>query len=43
MDITFRWTYSKRPIDEQLTTELKVQLSNPSLSIMEIAQLFNFQ
>ena len=33
----------KQLIDEQLTAELKVQLSNPSLSIMEIAQLFNFQ
>ncbi len=33
----------KQLIDEQLTAELKVQLSNPSLSVTEIAQLFNFQ
>lgn len=33
----------KQLIDEQLTAELKVQLSNPSLSVTEIAQLLNFQ
>lgn len=33
----------KQLIDEQLTAELKVKLSNPSLSVTEIAQLFNFQ
>lgn len=33
----------KQLIDEQLTAELKVKLSNPNLSVTEIAQLFNFQ
>lgn len=33
----------KQLIDEQLTAELKVQLSNPNLSITEMSQLFNFQ